>query len=291
MKTLWNKEQEIDFFAKSLKVTTPEKLFYRSDDKRNIAYWPKPYKGKKTTLQSRNTFIGDYTEKWCSELLKDFASRLKYHIVRDVICEEIGLTKQSPADVALCKTDDTIQKPENIMLILEVKMSVVWNWELKKINGKEELLCLGDYSTHKGTPGLLRSDTMLKAIGKSINIRVSSYKTAKIPIVVLGNTPIQNSYYEKVDHLKKCGIVQGFWSLNPKPLDNKETIKNTESFGFYRFDSYNEVEPELDKLLKEDREFFSSMQSKNELGRIIEIANKESSYEKKAEKFLELIRK
>ena len=287
MKILWNKEQEIDFFTHALRLTTPDKLFYRSDDKRHIAYWPKSYKGKKTTLQSRNSFIGDDTERWCSELLMDFADGLKYHIVRDVRCDEIALTKKSPADIAICKTDEQIQKPENIILIFEVKMSVVWNWELDK---KKELICLGDYSTHKGTPSLLRSDTMLKAIGKSINIRVSSYKAAKIPIVVLGNTPIQNSYYEKVDHLKKCGIIQGFWSLNPKPLDNKDTLKNTKSYGFRRFDSYGELEPELDKLLKEDREFFSSMQSKKRLGEIIEIADKESTYEAKAQKFLALLR-
>lgn len=287
MKTLWNKEQEIDFFTSSLNVTTPEKLFYQSNNNKFIAYWPKDYKGEKSTLQSRNAFIGDYTEKWCGGLLKDFAKKINAHIVQDVICEEIELTRQSPADVALCKTKDTIQKPEDILLIFEVKMSVVWNWELKK----ENLICLGDYSTHKGTPGLLRSDTMLKAIGKSINIRISDYKAAKIPIIILGNTPIQNSYYGKVDHLKKCGIIQGFWSVNPKPLENDDTLKNTKAFGFHRFDSYDTLEKELDKLLKEDREFFSSMQTKGELGRIIEIANKETSYEKKAEKFLELIRK
>ncbi|MEW6026107.1 MAG: hypothetical protein AB1599_02265 [Planctomycetota bacterium] len=287
MKTLWNKEQEIDFFKSSLKITTPEKLFYLLDDKRHIAYWPKGYKGKKSTLQSRNAFIGDYTEKWCSELLVDFAEKVNAHIVQDVICEELELTKKSPADAALCKTKDTIQKPSNILLIFEVKMSVVWNWELKK----EGLVCIGDYSTHKGTPGLLRSDTMLKAIGKSINVRISNYNAAKIPIIVIGNTPIKKSYHEKVDHLKKCGIIQGFWSVNPKPLDSKETLKNTKELGFCRFDSYDKLEVELDKLLKEDREFFSSMQSKGELGRIIEIANKEASYEKKAEKFLELIRK
>ena len=37
-------------------------------------------------------------------------------------------------------------------------------------------------------------------------------------------------------------------------------------------------------------EFFSSMKSKKELGQIIEIANKESTYELKAERFLKLIR-
>jgi len=48
-------------------------------------------------------------------------------------------------------------------------------------------------------PGLLRSDSMLKGIGKSINIRVSSFQAATIPIIVMGNTPITNSYYPKVD--------------------------------------------------------------------------------------------
>jgi hypothetical protein len=43
------------------------------------------------------------------------------------------------------------------------------------------------------------SDSMLKTIGKSINIRVSSFKAARIPLIVMGNTPITNSYYPKVD--------------------------------------------------------------------------------------------
>jgi hypothetical protein len=132
---------------------------------------------------------------------------------------------------------------------------------------------------------------MLKAIGKSINIRISDSKAARIPIVVIGNTPISKSYYEKVDSLKKFGIVQGFWSVNPKPLADEGTIKSTKACGFYRFDSYEELEKEFNKLLKEEREFFSSMQTKNNLGRIIEMADKENTYEKKAEKFLELIRK
>lgn len=55
-------------------------------------------------------------------------------------------------------------------------------------------------------------------------------------------------------------------------------------------DSYSELETSLDKLITEPKEFFSSMKSKTELGKIIEIANKESDIEKKAEKFLLLIR-
>ena len=44
---------------------------------------------------------------------------------------------------------------------------------------------------------------MLKAIGKSINIRVSGYDASRIPIIILGNTPITESYISKVDHLYK----------------------------------------------------------------------------------------
>jgi hypothetical protein len=132
---------------------------------------------------------------------------------------------------------------------------------------------------------------MLKAIGKSINIRVSSFQASPIPIIIMGNTPITNSYYSKVDHLKIAGIIQGFWSVNPKPLDNDgENIKKTEKQGFYRFDSFDELRKSIENLLSEERNFFSSMKSRKELGRIIEIANREQTYEKKAEIFLKLLK-
>jgi len=42
-------------------------------------------------------------------------------------------------------------------------------------------------------------------------------------------------------------------------------------------------------LLKEERTFFAGLKTKKELGNIIAIANREDSYEKKAEKFLSLM--
>jgi hypothetical protein len=288
---LWHKSLEEDFFIKSLEFATPEQLFYVTKDNRFYAYWPKNYQGIKTTLQSRNALIGTYSEKWCTNLFDEIAKKINGYSVQGVICEEIGLTNQSPADVAICKTKDIIQKPENILMLIEVKMSIVWNWELMQKGSNTQLICVGDYRTHQGNPGLLRSDTMLKAIGKSINIRVSSFAASRIPIVIVGNTPITKSYYEKVDHLKRNGIIQGFWSINPKPLDNNgENIKSTAHSGFIRLDSYEELVSEALNLLKEEKEFFSSMQNKRRLGEIIEIANKENTYEKKAQKFLELIR-
>ncbi len=167
-------------------------------------------------------------------------------------------------------------------------MSIVWNWEYLPESNK--IICLGDFRTHQGNPGMLRSDSMLKAIGKSINIRVSSHKSSKIPIIVIGNTPITSSYYSKVDHLKMAGIIQGFWSVNPNPLDNNgENIKITTKKGFMRFDTFNGLTKSIDNLLSQDFNFFSSMKSKKELGSIIETANKKLTYEEKAEEFLKLI--
>ena len=289
-KTLWNQEQEKLFFIKSLEVASPEQLFYITEDHRYVAYWPRKYSDKKTTLQSRNAIIGNYTERWVADLIKEIANELGGFAVNGVISESIGLSNQSPADVAICKTKDKYQNPKDILTIIEVKMSIVWNWEFDPI--ENTLTCLGDYRTHQGNPGLLRSDSILKAIGKSINIRVSGFEASKIPIIIIGNTPITKTYYEKVDYLKRNGIIQGFWSINPKPLDNNgENIKNTKFNGFYRFDTYEELEQSALDLLKEEREFFSGMRTRKKLGEFIEIANEEPTYEGKAQKFLDLLRR
>lgn len=291
MSKLWTKDKEREFFYKSLEnFANPEKLFYIAEDGNHYSYWPNNYSGKKTTLQSRNALIGDFTEKFCVDLLKDLVNKRGLYAIQGVVCEEIALKNRSPGDVVISQKRGINQEPEDILVIFEVKMSLVWNWGFNEED--EEVEYLGDYKTHSGRPSLLRSDSMLKAIGKAINIRVSSFKASNIPIVILGNTPITQYYYEKVDHLKRCGIIQGFWSLNPKPLDeNEENIKQTSGKGFTRIDTYQEIENELETLLEEKREFFSSMKTKEELGKIIEIANREKEYEKKAEKFLALIRR
>lgn len=291
MVDLWDKDFEKKFFIESMGFATPEQLFYVTNSDKYVAYWPKGYLGEKSTLQSRNSLIGNFTEKWTTDLIQKVINDKGLFAVQGAICEEIALTNMSPADVVISKKKNINQNPEDILAIFEVKMSIVWNWEFKKGNSGVSLTCIGDYKTHRGTPGLLRSDSMLKAIGKSINIRVSSSKASKIPIIVLGNTPITNSYYSKVDHLKIAGIVQGFWSVNPKPLDNNgENIKKTEKQGFYRFDNFDELRNSLELLLSEDRNYFSSMKSRTELGQIIELANKEQTYEKKGEVFLKLIK-
>ncbi|MFH0924043.1 MAG: site-specific DNA-methyltransferase [bacterium] len=61
------------------------------------------------------------------------------------------MTSQSPADVAFCSTKNNIQKAKDIFILFEVKMSIAWNWELLHPSRNEELICLGDYKTHKGS--------------------------------------------------------------------------------------------------------------------------------------------
>ncbi|MGK9477678.1 hypothetical protein [Melioribacter sp. OK-6-Me] len=285
---LWDKKCERMFFKKFLLEHSPDELFYYTKDNHYYAYWPKSYKGRKYTLQSRNAFIGDYTEKFVHDLLSEYARSINCYAVRKVICKEIELSKDSPADVAICKENKQEQKPEDIKIIIEVKMSLVWNW---KLTTSQKIRYVGDYTTHKGTPSFLRSDTMLKAIGKAINIRISSNKANYIPIIIIGNTPITETYRTKVDNLREYGIVQGFWSINPSPLDNNgENIKDTIKKGFIRIDNYDELVENINRLLSEDRKFFSGMKSNRELGRLIESANKEVDIEKKAERFLELLR-
>lgn len=287
MQNLWNPKTESSFFEKALRdFASPEQFFYLTQDNRYLAYWPKGYGGRKSTLQSRNSFIGKFTETWTRELIESCVKSRNLFAVQGAVCEGIGLTHLSPADVVIARKNEVRLVPEDIVVIFEVKMSVVWNWELRE----DKLVCLGDYKTYKGTPGLLRSDSMLKAIGKAINIRVSSPRAATIPIIVIGNTPIQPSYVEKVDHLKTSGIIQGFWSVNPKPLDEADTLDATGAKGFVRFDTYESFQHALVELISAELNFFAGMKSKEELGRFIESANTESTYTQKAETFLRLLK-
>jgi hypothetical protein len=284
--TLWNNDTEIQFFTEALKnFASPEQLFYNLRGE-YFAYVPKGSDAEGQTLQSRNSLIGQFTERWSKTLFEPIARELGLYAVNSVVCDELGLTRQSSADLAFCTTNNTVQKHDNIKLLFEIKMSVVSNYKYTPPNKIEYV---GDYKQHKGNPGLLRSDSMLKAIGKSINIRVSGIASTKIPIVVLGNSPITDSYVKKVDFLKTSGVIQGFWSLNPNPT-NSDYIKNTPKLGFQTILNREQLFNNCKELVTNDINYFSSMISKMKLGEIIRIASQETTDIAKAEKFLTLIR-
>ncbi|MDW7725720.1 MAG: hypothetical protein SCH70_01190 [Candidatus Methanoperedens sp.] len=129
MTHLWNKDIERNFFTESFKFATPEQLFYVTDDNRYLAYWPKKYPGKKNTLQSRNSLIGRFTEKWTKDLIQEIVQDKGLFAVQGAVCNEIALPRNSPADVVISRNRYIEQNPEDILAIFEVKMSVVWNWE------------------------------------------------------------------------------------------------------------------------------------------------------------------
>lgn len=284
---MWSQNTELLFFKSCENFASPEQLFYITDENKYYAYWPKDYYGKKSTLQSRNSLIGKFSEKWTANLIKNLIKDMGLFAIQSAQCDEIGLTNKSPADIVISTKNKRKLKPKDIKIIFEVKMSLVWNWELNKNGLISEI---GDYKTHQGRPGLLRSDSILKAIEKCINIRVFDFQSAKIPLIVLGNTPITETYYSKVDHLKKTGVIQGFWSINPKPLSNEETLKSTAENGFIRFDNEIEMKNSIKKLIDMDLNFFSGMRETKELGNLIEIANSKKTYEEKGFEFLRLLK-
>ncbi len=284
--SLWNNETEIQFFTEALRnFASPEQLFYNLNSG-YYAYVPKSVDGEGQTLQSRNSLIGQFTEKWTKDLFSPIARQLGLYAVNSIVCDAIGLPKRSSADLAFCTTNSTNQRPENIKLIFEIKMSIISNHQFTQ---PDNLSIIGDYKSHKGNLALLRSDSMLKAIGKSINIRVSGIESTKIPIIILGNSPITDSYIHKVDFLKTAGVIQGFWSLNSTPT-NTDHVRTTPNNGFQTIESLERLSTITIELLSQEINYFSSMVSKPKLGEIIHIANQENTDEAKAEKFLQMIR-
>jgi hypothetical protein len=49
---LWNKEVERKFFEESLRIATPEQLFYVTENNEYVAYWPRDIKGRKVPCRA-----------------------------------------------------------------------------------------------------------------------------------------------------------------------------------------------------------------------------------------------
>ena len=280
---MWTIQDEIAFFENALQggFATKKDIFYEID-KKYLAYIPKEVKENIPTLQSRNSLIGSYTETWCQRLLEPVAKKFGLFAINGVICEELGLIKSSRADLAFCTTNEIHQKAKNIKLIFEIKMSIVNNYELID----DTIRFLGDYKTHKAMPSLTRSDSVLKAIGKAINIRVSSESARSIPIIILGNTHISNNYLEKIDHLGQYGVLQRIISLNP----NDDSIQSSPLQYFQTPQNFSALESILGDILQQDFYYFSAMLDKKKLGRIIQKSATFQDEIQTAEHFLAMLK-
>ncbi|MDL0088243.1 hypothetical protein [Campylobacter gastrosuis] len=279
---MWDIKDEINFFQNAIMANfaTKQDIFYEIDNK-FLAYIPKECKKNIPTLQSRNSLIGSYTETWCQKILEPIAKKFGLYAVNGVVCNELGLIKSSRADLAFCTTNQTEQTAKNIKLIFEIKMSIVNNYEFID----EKVVFLGDYKTHKAMPSLMRSDSVLKAIGKAINIRVSSENARKIPIIILGNTNISSNYLSKIDHLGQYGVLQKILSLNPQLNLDKSPLKY-----FQTPRNLDDLEIIISEILNSERYYFSAMLEKKKLAEIIKKSAKYQNELEIAENFLQLIK-
>lgn len=287
---MWTKETEREFFQWALEERRckPEDLFYKICG-RYLFYLPKGIKGTGEVKQGRNALVGEFTEIWAENFLKPIAESFGLHVVRGAIVPELKLVGQRKADIALCRTSDMHQRLENIVAIVEVKMSIVWNWEWQPSMG--EVICIGDFRTHQGRPSVLRSDTILKALGKAVEVRGQGFQGA---FFVLCNSPISNDYRNQIDGCKQLGVIQGFFSVNPYPIDGacdeQTNPKRTSECGFLRWDRVREAEQTLHSILAEQNYFFSGYLSLEMVGRLIETACQEVKPHDKARRFLRLLR-
>jgi len=88
--TLWNNDTEIQFFTEALKnFASPEQLFYNLKGG-YFAYVPKGSDAEGQTLQSRNSLIGQYTEKWCKTIFEPIAAELGLFAVKAWYARKLG---------------------------------------------------------------------------------------------------------------------------------------------------------------------------------------------------------
>jgi hypothetical protein len=83
--TFWNKDMEKKFFTEAMKnFASPEQLFYKLTDG-YFAYVPKGKGAEGQTLQSRNSLIGQYTEKWIKIFFQPIAENIGLYTVNSVV--------------------------------------------------------------------------------------------------------------------------------------------------------------------------------------------------------------
>jgi hypothetical protein len=250
---------------------------------------------RSNTPQQRNGPVGNFTENFVYKKIQTILNKSPkikgLEAKREVTCEELDLTGRSGADVAIVHEgrDGTDYPANEIEMVLEVKMSLIFNWEPGD-NG--DPVIVGDYDAHTGRPSIARTDSILKAIGKAGIFRAHKASTT-IPYIVVGNCPPPTSYYDKIDGSVRAGITQKFISLtaNPIPLNGEnagtrnpdQTPKN----GFERIDTLDELQSFLECWLTEERFYIGAFLKDETIGTIIKSIDMSQAPEQIGQAFVE----
>lgn len=294
---LWNAKVEQSFIEDSMLATIyckegcgfSERSFFRgkssncSDCGGSLAV---------NTLNSRNTGISDITERFALNLLSTVVKELRPQLPQDlfvkrgVICSSLGLKGNSGADLAIVTQEKDGPVPASaIKCLFEVKMSFIWNWHEEDLTSPS-----ADYDNHYGRPGIFRTDSILKAIGKATITR--SYSGSEgIPFIVIGNTP-PPGYRAHIDRTVGSGLIQKWISLTPQPLavdpkdpTGKRNPKRTS--GFLRIDEVKELQQLLKTLLSKQWLYTSAMVEAEKVGRLIKSLDLDGTPEKIGHEFLQ----
>jgi hypothetical protein len=227
-----------------------------------------------SSFNQRNAIVADITERFVLDLFRhaiDTSEQLSghYYVKRNVICPELELRNATAADIAILNQDLTGPVPvEAIKCIVEVKMSIIWNWAETSTSTP-----IADYDAHAGRPSIYRTDSILKAIGKAAITRSCS-GSETIPFIVIGNTPPPPNYRDKVDGTVKAGLIQKWLSLTPNPTvvepDKSPNRRNPkQTTGFLRIDSIPQLQEVFGTVLTTSWQYIGAMVEAEKIGEII----------------------
>lgn len=227
-----------------------------------------------SSFNQRNALVADLTERFALELFQQTINTSdvmagRFFVKRNVVSPQLELLRATAADLAILNKDtDGPVSPNEIECVLEVKMSIIWNWMQ---NNKEKPIA--DYDKHTGRPSIYRTDSILKAVGKAAIMR-GYLGSERIPFVVVGNTPPPPNYRDKVDGTVRAGLIQKWISLTPAPLVVEPTgsiaRRNPKrTTGFLRIDSINELRKLLEKILMTKWQYVGAMLEPQKIGDII----------------------
>lgn len=244
-----------------------------------------------SAFNQRNAIVADVTERFALDLFRhaiDTSRQLsgRYYVKRNVICPQLELRSATAADMAILNQDLEGPVPvEAIKCILEVKMSIIWNWV--EANNTEPV---ADYDAHAGRPSIYRTDSILKAIGKAAITRSCS-GSETIPFVVIGNTPPPPNYRDKVDGTVKAGLIQKWISLTPNPIvvepNRSPTRRNPkETIGFLRIDGISKLQEVLETILTTQWQYVGAMVEAKKIGAIIKKLDLSRTAEEIGHEFL-----
>jgi len=241
-----------------------------------------PVCGKATlgvsTFNQRNAIVADLTEHFAVSVFDRAINNSKtlsgkFFVKRNIVSPKLELRGTTSADMAILNRDTSGPvPPEAIECIFEVKMSIIWNWAENNRSRP-----VADYDAHAGRPSIYRTDSILKAIGKTAITR-SCLGSERIPFIVVGNTPPPPNYRDKVDGTVRAGLVQKWISLTPNPLlvspTNSPARRNPkETVGFLRIDSITELQGLLTAILAREWQYVGAMVEAKMIGEIIKSLN------------------